>query len=386
MSGPSPFSQEILPPGVRARLVPNGNGLSMHVLEAGAPGQPLVLLLHGFPEIAYSWREIIGPLAAEGYHVVAPDQRGYGRTTGWSAGYDDSLEPFAPLNLVRDITGLVGALGYDQAEAVIGHDYGSPVAAFCALVRPDVFRSVVLMSAPFGGPGPLRKAPDAAKGMADGLSDPDLLASMEKLGRPRKHYHWYYATRPADQDMCECPEGIHDFLRAYFHMKSADWTANKPHPLAGWRAEELAKLPTYYVMDLAQDMPESVRSEMPSKDAIAGCRWLPDEVLAVYAAEYGRTRFQGGLQWYRVVTGGIVGRDLRTFAGLRIEVPSAFIAGAQDWGVHQKPDEFEAMQSKGLADLRGVHLLDGAGHWVQQEQADKVLGLLIEFLKTEKAS
>ena len=87
-----------------------------------------------------------------------------------------------------------------------------------------------------------------------------------------------------------------------------------------------------------------------------------------------------------MVTGGIVGRDLRTFAGRRIEVPSAFIAGAQDWGVHQKPDEFEAMQSKGLADLRGVHLLDGAGHWVQQEQADKVLGLLIEFLKTEKAS
>ncbi|MCR9175598.1 MAG: alpha/beta hydrolase [Alphaproteobacteria bacterium] len=385
MSGPGPFSQDILPSGVQARMVPNGNGLNMHVLEAGVPGQPLVVLLHGFPEIAYSWREIIGPLAAEGYHVVAPDQRGYGRTTGWSAGYDESLEPFAPLNLVRDITGLVGALGYDQAEAVIGHDYGSPVAAFCALVRPDVFRSVVLMSAPFGGPGPLRKDGNATKGMADGLSDPNLLASMEKLDRPRKHYHWYYATRPADQDMCGCPEGIHDFLRAYFHMKSADWSANAPHPLEGWRAEELAKLPTYYVMDLARDMPESVRSEMPPQDAIADCRWLPDDVLAIYAQEYDRTRFQGGLQWYRVVTGGIVGRDLRTFAGRRIEVPSAFIAGAQDWGVHQKPGEFEAMQSKGLADLRGVHLLDGAGHWVQQEQADKVLGLLIEFLKTEKA-
>jgi pimeloyl-ACP methyl ester carboxylesterase len=385
MSVSGPLSRDLLPPGVSARFVQNGNGLNMHVLEAGEPGRPLVMLLHGFPEIAYSWREIIGPLAAEGYHVVAPDQRGYGRTTGWSADYDDSLEPFAPLNLVRDITGLVGALGYDRAEAVIGHDYGSPVAAFCALVRPDVFRSVILMSAPFGGPAPLRTDPSAAKGMADGLSDPNLLASMEKLDRPRKHYHWYYATRPADQDMCGCPEGIHDFLRAYFHMKSADWPANKPHPLAGWRAEELAKLPTYYVMDLAQDMPESVRSEMPSKDSIAACRWLPDEVMAVYAEEYGRTRFQGGLQWYRVVTGGLVGRDLRTFAGRRIEVPSAFIAGAQDWGVHQKPGEFEAMQSKGLADLRGVHLLEGAGHWVQQEQADKVLGLLIEFLKTETA-
>ena len=91
-------------------------------------------------------------LAEAGYHVIAPDQRGYGRTTGWDADYDGDLASFRLLNLVRDALGLVSAFGYRSVDAVIGHDFGSPVAAWCALVRPDVFRSVALMSAPFGGP------------------------------------------------------------------------------------------------------------------------------------------------------------------------------------------------------------------------------------------
>ncbi len=381
MPATGPLSPELLPPGVRARFVDNGNGLSMHVLEAGheSGDRPLVLLLHGFPEIAYSWRFVIPALAAAGWHVVAPDQRGYGRTTGWQADYDDDLAPFFMLNLVRDIVGLVAALGYREA-AVVGHDYGSPVAAACAVVRPDVFRSVVIMSAPFGGTPPLLPDPKAAPGTAAGLSNPDLTRDLAALARPRKHYQWYYSTRPADADMRNCPEGIHAFLRAYFHMKSADWTANRPHKLEAWRADEIAKLPTYYVMDLDQDMPATVRPEMPSAEAIAACRWLSDEALAVYAEEYGRIGFQGGLQWYRVVTGGHWGRELKTFAGRTIDVPSAFIAGASDWGIYQKPGDFERMQNGAMTDLRGVHILDGAGHWVQQEQADTVAGLLVDFL------
>ena len=115
-------------------------------------GRPCLLLLHGFPELAYSWRKVMLPLAEAGFHVVAPDQRGYGRTTGWDGDYDGDLGSFRLLNLVRDALGLVSALGYRSVAAVIGHDFGSPVAAWCALVRPDVFRSVVLMSAPFAGP------------------------------------------------------------------------------------------------------------------------------------------------------------------------------------------------------------------------------------------
>src|ERR1043166_6452419 len=149
-----PLSTPTLPRGIRARFVDNINGLVMHVLEAGfeAEGRPCLLLLHGFPELAYSWRKVMLPLAAEGFHVVAPDQRGYGRTTGWNGDYDGNLGLFRILNLVRDALGLVSALGYRSVAAVIGHDFGSPVAAWCALLRPDVFRSVVLMSAPFAGP------------------------------------------------------------------------------------------------------------------------------------------------------------------------------------------------------------------------------------------
>ena len=141
------------PAAIRSRYVDNINGLRIHVLEAGfeTPGRPCLLLLHGFPELAFSWREVMPALAAGGYHVIAPDQRGYGRTTGWDANYDGDLASFRLLNLVRDALGLVSAFGYRQVDAVIGHDFGSSVAAWCALVRPDVFRSVALMSAPFAG-------------------------------------------------------------------------------------------------------------------------------------------------------------------------------------------------------------------------------------------
>ncbi len=144
----------VLPPGIRSRFVNDVNGLTMHVLEAGFEDQdrPCVLLLHGFPELAYSWRKVMLPLAAAGFHAIAPDQRGYGRTTGWDGDYDGDLGFFRFLNLVRDALGLVSAFGCRSVAAVVGHDFGSPVAAWCSLVRPDVFRSVVLMSAPFAGP------------------------------------------------------------------------------------------------------------------------------------------------------------------------------------------------------------------------------------------
>ena len=160
MPAPSTLPPEVLPPGVRARFIDGVNGLRMHVLEAGyeKPGRPLLLLLHGFPELAYSRRHVMLPLAAAGFHVVAPDMRGYGRTTGWSADFDQNLRPFSLLALARDTLALVYALGARSVVTVVGHDFGSPVAAWCALVRPDVFRSVVMMNAPFAGPPELQTA------------------------------------------------------------------------------------------------------------------------------------------------------------------------------------------------------------------------------------
>src|SRR5690242_16639318 len=138
-----PLEPAVLPPGVRSRFIGDINGLRMHVLEAGFDrrDRPLVLLLHGFPEIAYSWRKVMLPLAEAGFHVVAPDQRGYGRTEGWDADYDGDLAPFRLLNAVRDALGLAAALGYRALAAVVGHDFGASVAAWCALVRPDLFRA-----------------------------------------------------------------------------------------------------------------------------------------------------------------------------------------------------------------------------------------------------
>jgi hypothetical protein len=115
--------------------------------------------------------------------------------------------------------------------------------------------------------------------------------------------------------MHRAPQGVHDFLRAYYHHKSADWKDNKPYPLKGWTAGELAKLPTYYVMDLAQNMAETVAHEKPSAQAIADNQWLPDRELAFYAGEYERIGFQGGLQWYRCGTSGEFTAELQTWSG-----------------------------------------------------------------------
>jgi pimeloyl-ACP methyl ester carboxylesterase len=377
-----PYSSSVLPAGIRSRFVDNVNGLRVHVLEAGFGGnRPGVVLLHGFPELAYSWRKVMLPIAAAGYHVFAPDVRGYGRTSGTDVRYDDDLAPFRTLNQVRDVLGLVSALGHRSVAAVIGHDQGSPLAGWCAVVRPDIFRSVVMMSAPFGGPPALPfntadapRPPSAAA--ADAIYD-----ELAALKPPRKHYQRYYQTRDANDNMWHAPQGVHAFLRAYYHMKSADWTENRPAPLAARTASEWAKLPRYYVMDLDKGMAETVAPEMPSTAAIAACKWLPDEELKVYSGEYGRTGFQGGLQGYRVGSVARFASELQLFSGRTIDQPSMFIGGRSDWGVYQNPGALERLQKTVCTKMAGTHLVDGAGHWVQQEQPEAVSTLLVDFLR-----
>jgi pimeloyl-ACP methyl ester carboxylesterase len=370
-----------LPSEIRSRYVEGVNGLRMHVLESGfeTGSRPCVLLLHGFPELAFSWRKVMPVLAEAGYHVIAPDQRGYGRTTRWDASYDGDLSSFRLLNLIRDALGLVSAFGYRCVDAVIGHDFGSPVAAWCALVRPDVFRSVVLMSAPFSGPP--RLPFNTANAAQTPSSEDPVHRALASLPRPRKHYQWYYSTREANGDMLHAPQGLHDFLRAYYHHKSADWKANQPRPLKAWNASELARLPTYYVMDLARTMPEQVAEEMPSAAEIAANKWLLDSELAFYAAEYRRTGFQGGFQWYRCGTSGAFDAEMQIWSGKTIDVPACFISGRQDWGTYQRPGVYEAMQTSACTNMIGCHLVDGAGHWVQQEQPEQVARLLLQFLR-----
>jgi pimeloyl-ACP methyl ester carboxylesterase len=375
------YGEATIPSGIRSRFVSDINGLTVHMLEAGFDNndRPCTLLLHGFPELAYSWRKIMLPLAAAGYHVIAPDQRGYGRTTGWDDKYDGDLGSFSMLNMVRDALGLVSAIGYRSVAAVIGHDAGSPVAGWCSLVRPDVFRSVAMMSAPFAGPPALPLNKQAA------APSPNIDQQLAALPRPRKYYQRYYTTREADNNMRNCPQGLHAFFRAYYYYKSADWKQNKPHPLAARTAEEMAKMPTYYVMDLEKGMAETVAAVMPSAAEIAACKWLTDGDVAVYAKEYGRTGFQGGLNGYRRGADPKINADLPTFSGRTIDVPSCFISGKSDWGVYQTPGAVERMRNSACTRMLGFHLVDGAGHWVQQEQPEEVSRLLLQFLQQTKS-
>ena len=145
-------------------------------------------------------------------------------------------------------------------------------------------------------------------------------------------------------------------------------------------------MPTYYIMDRDRDMAATVAEAMPTPEEIAACAWLPDDEMRVYSDAFARSGFQGGLQWYRCATSPAFRPELQLFSDRSIEVPACYIAGKSDWGIYQKPGDFEAMQETACTRFIGCHLVDGAGHWVQQEQPEAVNSLLLEFLKQSRAT
>jgi pimeloyl-ACP methyl ester carboxylesterase len=378
-NGSVEYGKSTLPRGVRSRRVDTNNGVVLHILEAGfeAPGKPGVVLLHGFPELAYCWRNQLLPLARAGFHVVAPDLRGYGLSAAKAVTFDDDLLPYSMLNRVGDVLGLVRAIGYEQVAAVVGHDWGGPTAQWCARLRPDIFLSVVSVSTPFLGD------PALPLGTADnhGSQPPevDIEKDLAGLPRPRKHYARYYATQGANEDMWHAPQGVHDLLREYYYYKSADWKGNRPFPLKGWTAPELAKMPAYYIMDLDKGVAATMAEHKPSPAQVAACKWMTDADLQVYSQEFQRTGFQGGLNYYRI--DGVFSPDsgLNAYSGKTIDVPACYIGGSSEWAVYQTPGSFERMHTT-CTRLEGVHLVQGAGHSIVEEQPEAVNRLLIEFL------
>jgi len=373
------YGSATLPRGIRSRRIDTNNQVVLHILEAGfeTPGRPCIVLLHGFPELAYTWRNQMLPLARAGFHVIAPDARGYGLSASKPVAYSDNLIPYSMFNRVSDVLGLVRALGYEKVAMVVGHDWGGPTAQWCARLRPDVFRSVVSISTPFFR-APTLPLDSAAHPAAAG-TDVDLDKELAALPRPRKHYATYCASSAANEDMWHAPQGIHALLREQFYFKSADWEGNKPFPLKSYTASEFAKMPTYYVMDLNKGMAETMAEHQPSTEYIAACRWMSEADLDVYAAQFARTGFQGGLNYYRVDADDALGNEQRSFAGTTIEVPALYIGGAKEWGVYQSPGAFQAM-SKACARFRGAHLIPDAGHSVVEEKPGPVNQLLTEFL------
>lgn len=368
-----------LPSGIRQRTLHDVNGLSVRILEAGfeTPGRPAILLLHGFPELAYSWRRTMQPLAAAGYHVIAPDQRGYGGTTGWDGRYDGNVASFRNAAYARDAMGVVFALGYRSVACVVGHDFGSMVAAYCALVRPDVFRSLAMVSFPFDGPPAI---PFDTADHPAGVAPASLDARLAALTPPRMDSMAFFSSRGAEADMLHPPQGLPAFLRAYYHVKSADWPGNHPHPLADGSATALAALPRYYILDRNAGMAAAVAPDMPTPEQVAANRWLPDDDLAVYVRAIERTGFQGSLNWFRCQTGDIGNMELELQAGRTIDVPSCFVSGTADWGTYRKPGALDRMRARTCTRMTGVHLVEGAGHWTQQEQPERFNDVLIGFL------
>jgi len=371
------YGQNTLPAGIRSREIATRVGVKLHILEAGHTNgaRPCVVLLHGYPELAYSWRHQLLPLAQAGFHAVAPDLRGYGRSVIRPVEYDDDLVPYSMLNRVSDVLALVRALGYEKVAAVVGHDWGAPTAQWCARVRPDVFRSVVSMSTPF------QRAPSLPLGPAsDGGTDSDIDKELASLPRPRKHYFLHNGARGANEDMWRAPQSVHDLLRAFYFFKSGDWEGNKPFTLASWSASELAKMPEYYIMDANKGVAETVAAHMPSKAYIANCKWMSEADLRVYSTEFARTGFQGGLNYYRVRNDPRFSTELKAFADRTIDVPACYIGGDRDWATYQTPGAFESMRSA-CNQLWGVHLIPRAGHSLGEERPQQVNDVLLEFLK-----
>ncbi len=322
-------------------------------------------MLHGFPELAYSWRKLIEPLASLGFYVVASDQRGYGKTTGHTLRYDVDLAEFGMKNLTKDVAEFAKKLGYSKIELLVGHDFGSPVAAWTALMHPDLMDRLVLMIAPFSGP----------------LSEPneteiDIHNALKLLSPPRKHYQKYFGERDAENNMINAPEGFKNFLRAYFHCKSAVWPGNNLFVLNSWTASELAMMPNCYIMNDHEGMTETALSMAPNEDGGRTGSWMSDGELEIYSSEILRSGLQGGLNWCRRALSVHERRELSDYLGKSITVLVTFIAGEKDWGIHQVPGALRAMEKITCANFQGTNLVKGAGHWVQQEKPHEVLDII----------
>lgn len=322
---------EVLPTGCRSRVV-DVDGTRIHCVESG--DGPLVLLVHGFPESWYSWRHQLPVLADAGYRAVAIDVRGYGRSSKpWA------VEDYRMVRHVADNVGLVGALGHDTA-IVVGHDWGAPIAWTSALLRPDVFLGVAGLSVPFSPPSEHRP-----------------LATMRQMGGDEEFYIEYF-QEPGRAE-AEIEADVRGWLRGFVFSASGD----APPPEGG----TIATIPHGARMKDRFHQP----AQLPA--------WLTEADLDVFAGELERSGFRGPLNRYRNVDRDW--EDLAAFRGAAIQVPALFIGGDRDgptvWGAPAI-----AAFPHTLPRLHRSLVLDGCGHWTQQERPDEVNAALLDFLGT----
>jgi len=359
----------LLDKNIKSNFVNIGTGLKVHYLECNfaiKKDNPVVLLLHGFPEISFSWRKILPLLAKEGFRVIAIDQRGYGKTIGGSIKYEEDIREYNLINLCSDIVSFLEEMKINKIELLVGHDAGSIVAGAATLVRPDLFKSLVMMSAPFTGPSKFEIDENKV----------DIHNELKELNPPRKHYQWYYSTKKANNDMhLSSKEKLRYFLRSYFHVKSADWKYNDPFELSSWTGKELEKLPEYYIMKQEDTMVESVIKFFPKS---IKCEWLTENELDVYTNTFFENGFQSALNWYRCMTSEHQNKELNVFQGKLITNSALYISGEKDWGMFQKPGALNQMKNL-CSNFKGIKIIKNAGHWVQQEKPEDVTEVILNF-------
>ena len=308
------------------------NGIRLHYVEAGRG--PLIVLCHGWPESWYSWRHQLPALAAAGFRAVAPDQRGFGQTDRPAA-----IAAYNIFDLVGDIVGLVNALGENQA-VVVGHDWGALVAQQAALLRPDLFRALGLLSVPYIPRGPVRPA-----------------VRFAQITR-QMHFYQDYFQEP-DKAERELEEDVRGTLLALLAETS----------LPGQTASHsIAAFPKNMRLG------DVIRARVPDKLP----RWLTQGDLDFYVGEFARTGFRGGINWYRNIDRNW---ELTPFQdGAKLLQPAIFIAGERDLVLKMAPEAVTA-QATNVPSLKGTHIIADAGHWVQQQKPDAVNELLLGFLR-----
>ena len=312
----------------------SANGIDIHVAECGEG--PLVLMCHGWPELWYVWRHQLVALAEAGFHAVAPDMRGFGETT---APADPAA--YTILHTVGDMVALVGALGASHA-LIVGHDWGAPVAWNCAMMRPDLFPAVAGMSVPHRRRGPLPP-----------------LDSLRRSGRS-DYYYFYFLEQAAEDEFSRDPR----FTIARIYYIGAGGTPRED------------KLSLY--VDRQKGFLGASRAPVPPM------AWLSEADRDLFGAAYAQSGFRGGLNWYRNLDRNW--ELTAPFDGAKITQPALFIAGAQDAIItgslgRYALDELETV----VPNLEGKLLIEGAGHWVQQERPAEVNAALIAFARRHLA-
>ncbi len=309
------------------------NGISLHIAEQGEG--PAVLLCHGFPESWYSWRHQLSALAAAGFHAVAPDMRGYGRSD-----QPQPVEQYTLLHLVGDMVGLLDALGIEQAT-IAGHDWGAAVAWHAALLRPDRFRAVVALSVPH------RPRP------------PAVPTSLMPQRDDAVFYQLYFQTPGVAE--AEFGRDVRGTLAKILYGISGD----APRQPGGG---EIAMVPRE----------GGFLSRMPVPDTLPP--WLSEADLDFYAGEFARSGFRGGLNWYRNIDRNW--ELLAPFANAKITVPALYMAGDRDLVVgFRNADKVIANLATYVPKLRDTVMLAGCGHWTQQERPAEVSAAMIDFLR-----